>query len=222
MRPKILLIGDDSVEVEKVQVSLRRAQFLVVTAAPTRTGLRLAKTQRPALVVLCLNGKKVSPVKFGQSLRRALGATQIIVVPPEEEAIPAAENQTVLKRPATTRRILYHVRKAFRDAPPALTLGDLTLDYENRCVWNGGERGDLTPMQFKLLELFMMRPGRDLSKKEILEAVWETPHEGYVQSLYVHACWLRAKLRSIGCKPQCIQTVRGIGYRFDPPLDSEA
>jgi DNA-binding response OmpR family regulator len=222
MRPKILLIGDDSVEVEKVQASLRRAQFLVVTAAPTRTGLRLAKTQRPALVVLCLNGNKVSPVKFAQSLRRALGTTRIIFLPPEGEEIPAAENQTVLERPATTRRILYHVRKAFRDAPPALTLGDLTLDYENRCVWNGGERGDLTPMQFKLLEFFMMRPGRDLSKKEILQVVWETPHIGYAQSLYVHVCWLRAKLRNIGCKRQYIKTVRGIGYRFGPFLDSDA
>lgn len=171
-------------------------------------------------MVLCLSGKKVSPVKFGQSLRRALGTTPIIFVPPEGEEIPAAENQTVLERPATTRRILYYVRKAFRDAPPALTLGDLTLDYENRCVWNGGERSDLTPMQFKLLELFMRRPGQDLSKKEILQVVWETPHVGYVQSLYVHVCWLRAKLRKTGSERQYIQTVRGIGYRFEPFLDS--
>lgn len=223
MRPKILLIGDDSVEVERIQTSLQRAGFLVVVAPPTRTGLRLAKTQRPALAVLSLNGTGVSLAKFGHSLRRTLGTTRLILIPPEGAEVPDAEYQTVLERPASTRRILYYVRRTFREHKPAsLTLGDLTLDYENRCVWNGGERNDLTPMQFKLLEFFMMRPGQDLSKREIMQSVWETSYVGDVQTLYVHICWLRKKLRTSSSECHCIQTVRGIGYKFEPPLESEA
>jgi len=222
MRPKILLIGDDSVEVEKIQTSLQRAGFLVAVAPPTRTGLRLAKTQRPALAVLSLNGTSVNLAKFGQSLRRALETRPLILIPPEDAEVLEAENQTVLERPASTRRILYHVRRTFKEHKPAsLTLGDLTLDYENRCVWNGGERSDLTPMQFKLLEFFMMRPGQALSKREIMQAVWETSYVGDVQTLYVHVCWLRNKLRTSSSKGRYIQTVRGIGYTFDPSQDCE-
>ncbi len=223
MRPKILLIGDDTVEVEKIQASLRRAGFLVVDAPPTRTGLRLAKSQRPALVILSLNGQSVSPVKFGQSLRRALGTTHLIVIPPEGAEVPPADYQTVLGRPATTRRILYHVRRAFREnRPPSLTLGNLTLDYENRCVWNGGDRKDLTPKLFKLLEFFMMRPEKVLSHREIMKAVWDTSYVGDLRTLYVHVSWLRRRLGVSPCGQHYVQSVRGIGYQFDPHLETES
>ncbi len=218
METKILLIDDDLLEAEKIQASLQRAGFQVQMAPPSRKTLRLAKGQGYALVILSLNGNSATPQLFGHSLRRAIGAVPLVFVPPEGVQVPAAENERVLERPATTRRILYHVRRLLsQQKPGAIRMGDLTLDYENQCVWKGDEKCPLTPKEFRLLEFFMTRPREVLSKKQILEAVWDTTYMGYIRTIYVHVRWLRKKLEADPCDPKYIRTVRGIGYVFSCP-----
>lgn len=218
METKILLIDDDLLEAEKIQASLQRAGFQVQMAPPSRKTLRLAKGQGYALVILSLNGNSATPQLFGHSLRRAIGAVPLVFVPPEGVQVPAAENERVLERPATTRRILYHVRRLLSQQKPGpIRMGDLTLDYENQCVWKGDEKCPLTPKEFRLLELFMTRPREVLSKKQILEAVWDTTYMGYIRTIYVHVRWLRKKLEADPCDPKYIRTVRGIGYVFSCP-----
>jgi two-component system phosphate regulon response regulator PhoB len=218
METKILLIDDDLLEAERIQASLQRAGFHVQMAPPSRKAVRLAKGQGHALVVLSLNGHTTSPQSFGNSLRRAIGSTPLVFVPPVGVQVPAAENQRVLDRPTTTRRILYHVRRLLSQQKPSpIHVGHLTLDYENQCVWKGEERCRLTPKEFRLLEFFMTRPREVLSKKQILEAVWDTTYMGYVRTIYVHIRWLRKKLEADPCRPEYIRTVRGIGYVFSCP-----
>jgi len=220
---KILLVDDDLLEAEKLQASLQRAGFVVQVASPSRKAIRLARTQKPALIVLGLNGHGNSHPHFDQSMRRAAGSAHVILIPPEGADIPPAENQKVLTRPITTRKVMYHVRRALKTNDPAtLKLGDLVLDYENQCVWMGESKHVLTPKAFKLLEFFMARPGQVLSKREIMGAVWETSYMGDIRTLYVHVRWLRKKLEPVPCKPTYIRTVRGIGYVFDPPTLSAA
>lgn len=218
MENKILLIDDDLLEAERIQASLQRAGFLVQMAPPNRKALRLAKGQGHALVILSLNGHSPSPHAFGNSLRRAIGTTPLVFIPPVDLPIETAENERVLERPATTRRILYHVRRLLaQQRPSPIRMGDLTLDYENQCVWKGTEKRPLTPKEFRLLEFFMSRPREVLSKKQILEAVWDTTYMGYVRTIYVHVRWLRKKLETDPCNPEYIRTVRGIGYVFSCP-----
>jgi DNA-binding response OmpR family regulator len=216
MDVKILLVDDDLLEAEKLQSSLQRAGFAVQVAPPSRKALRLARTQKPAIVVLGLNGHGNAHPHFDQSIRRAAGSAHVILIPPEGVSIPPADNQKVLPRPVTTRKVMYHVRRALKTAEPAtLALGDLVLDYENQCVWKCDARHTLTPKAFKLLEFFMGRPGQVLSKREIMLAVWDTSYLGDIRTLYVHVAWLRKILEPMPCKPRYIRTVRGIGYVFD-------
>lgn len=218
METKILLIDDDLLEAEKIQASLQRAGFQVQMAPPNRKALRMAKGQGYALVVLSLNGQTTSPQTFCNSLRRASGSTPLVFVPPAGVHVSAAENQRVLDRPATTRRIMYYVRRLLSAQKPGpIQVGHLTLDYENQCVWKGKERQPLTPKEFRLLEFFMTRPREVLSKKQILEAVWDTTYMGYIRTIYVHIRWLRKKLEADPCHPEYIRTVRGIGYVFSCP-----
>ncbi|MGB9592504.1 MAG: response regulator transcription factor [Anaerolineae bacterium] len=218
MENKILLIDDDLLEAEKIQASLQRAGFQVQMAPPSRKALRMAQDQGYALVILSLNGHSASPQTFSNSLRRAIGFTPLVFVPPVGVHVPEAENQRVLNRPATTRRILYYVRRLLSaQKPRPLQVGDLTLDYENQCVWKGEEKHLLTPKEFRLLEFFMSRPREVLSKKQILEAVWDTTYMGYIRTIYVHVRWLRKKLEADPCRPEYIRTVRGVGYVFSCP-----
>ncbi len=218
METKILLIDDDLLEAEKIQASLQRAGFQVQMAPPSQKTLRMARGQGYALVILSLNGHSTSPQSFSHSLRRAIGSTPLVFVPPAGVQMSAAENERVLERPATTRRIMYHVRRLLSaQKPRPIHMGDLTLDYENQCVWKGEEKHLLTPKEFRLLEFFMTRPREVLSKKQILEAVWDTTYMGYIRTIYVHIRWLRKKLEADPCRPEYIRTVRGIGYVFSCP-----
>jgi DNA-binding response OmpR family regulator len=221
MDVKILLVDDDLLEAEKLQASLQRAGFAVQVASPSRKALRIVRTQRPALVVLGLNGHSNSHPHFDQSLRRAAGSAHVILIPPEGAVVTQAENQKVLLRPVTTRKVMYHVRRALKaDEPQTLKLGDMVLDYENQCVWKGEGRHILTPKAFKLLEFFMCRPHQVLSRKDIMQTVWETSYMGDTRTLYVHVRWLRQELEPMPSRPKYIRTVRGIGYVFDFPATS--
>jgi two-component system phosphate regulon response regulator PhoB len=77
----------------------------------------------------------------------------------------------------------------------------------------------LSPKEFRLLECFMLQPGRALSREELLEQVWGPDFNGDMKSIDVHVLWLRRKLEPDHPKPKLFVTVRGIGYRLDPPRD---
>jgi len=98
-----------------------------------------------------------------------------------------------------------------------LQVGPISLDREQCRVRLNGAEVNLTPREFRLLECFMLHPGRVLSREQLLEQVWGPDYSGDSKSVDVHVLWLRRKLDLAGPRPQLFITVRGIGYRLDPP-----
>lgn len=98
-----------------------------------------------------------------------------------------------------------------------LELGPIVLDRRQCRVTLSGEEVSLTPREFRLLECFMQHPGRALSREQLIEQVWGPDYSGDSKSVDVHVLWLRRKLDQAGPHPQLFITVRGIGYRLDPP-----
>ena len=80
-----------------------------------------------------------------------------------------------------------------------------------------GDEVTLTPREFRLLECFMRQPGRALTREQLIEQVWGPDYSGDSKSVDVHVLWLRRKLDRSAPTPQLFITVRGIGYRLDPP-----
>jgi two-component system phosphate regulon response regulator PhoB len=98
-----------------------------------------------------------------------------------------------------------------------LHVGPIALyRQECRATLNGNDVV-LSPKEFRLLECFMLQPGRALSREEMLEQVWGPDFAGDMKSIDVHVLWLRRKFESDQSKPKFFVTVRGIGYRLDPP-----
>ena len=103
-----------------------------------------------------------------------------------------------------------------RDARPVvLEAGDLRLDPGAHEVRRGDERVELTPRQFSLLEFLMRRPGEVLSKRTILEHVWDFAFEGDPNIVEVYVRQLRTRIDEPFGRA-ALQTVRGAGYRLDP------
>ena len=102
-------------------------------------------------------------------------------------------------------------------ASSLLEVGPLRLDRRQCRVSRDGQEVNLTPREFRLLECFMLHPGQALSREQLIEQVWGPDYGGDSKSVDVHVLWLRRKLDIAAAKPQLFITVRGVGYRLDPP-----
>jgi two-component system phosphate regulon response regulator PhoB len=236
----IRLVADDPIWREQCHLALVQEGFRVeqqpapqqlkdlFTASPT--------AERPALWVVNLPSERhdlVATLALLQRWRRRDLLTPLLLladVANEEERAELLETgaDDVLVRPfglrefvARCRAMLRRVRRMEQSARSAqagtvLEAGSLQLFREQCRVCLNGSEVVLTPREFRLLECFMLQPGRALSRDQLIEQVWGPDYCGNNKSVDVHVLWLRRKLDQPD-QPSLFVTVRGIGYRFAPP-----
>ncbi|GBD10770.1 Transcriptional regulatory protein CseB [bacterium HR23] len=228
-KPTILLVEDDPQIAEPLIFGLEQEGFCVLHAPDGVTGLDVARSRRPDVVVLdvvlprldgfsvCRTLRQESDVPIlmltarGQELERVmgleLGADDYLVK-------PFSFRELVARIRALLRR-----RQMARGAAPAerLAVGDIVLDRGARQVWKGGQPVNLRQREFDLLALLMSHPGRAFSRQELLDRVWGEAWTGDPRTVDVHIFWLREKLGDDPHTPHLIETVRGYGYRLVAP-----
>lgn len=115
---------------------------------------------------------------------------------------------------ARCRALLRRQRLITTTEPPVLNYKEITL-YPQECrVLVRGEEVNLSPKEFRLLELFMSYTRRVWSREQLLDQVWGPDFVGDSKTVDVHIRWLREKLEQEPSRPEYIVTVRGFGYRF--------
>jgi len=129
-----------------------------------------------------------------------------------------------LAKPFSPRELEYRVEALLRrgQLTPEQTgdgdrmeIGDLVVDRRRHEVSRGGERVDLTPLEFQILDLLASEPGRAWSRNDLLDRVWSTEYEGYQRNIDPHINRLRKKLETDPKKPHYVLTVRGVGYKLN-------
>jgi DNA-binding response OmpR family regulator len=131
-----------------------------------------------------------------------------------------------LAKPFSPRELEVRVEALLRrstDAPAVehgerIEVGDLVIDKRRHEVLRGGERVDLTPLEFQILELLASEPGRAWSRNALLDQVWSTEYEGYQRNIDPHINRLRKKLETDPKNPHYVLTVRGVGYKLNEAL----
>ena len=125
-----------------------------------------------------------------------------------------------MTKPFAFEELLARIRALLRraDQPSAtwLEAGALKLDLLSRRAWLGDEEIELSTREFALLEYFMRHPRHLLSRQQILSAIWDYAFDSGSNLVDVYVGYLRRKIDQPG-EPTMITTVRGSGYRFDPP-----
>ena len=101
-----------------------------------------------------------------------------------------------------------------RRAGRYLDLGNMVLDIQERLILRGGQVYSLTPKEMKLLLLLVTHRDEVLSRKMIMQQVWDTDYMGDTRTLDVHIRWLREKIEVNPSRPVQLQTIRGVGYRL--------
>jgi DNA-binding response OmpR family regulator len=123
-------------------------------------------------------------------------------------------------KPFSPREVVARVRAVLRRAgaapraPDVLRAGELVVDRDAHAVTLAGEPVELTPTEFDLLASLMERPGRVMSRLELLDAVQGDAYEGYERTVDVHIKNLRRKIEKDPKDPQFVLTVFGVGYKF--------
>ncbi len=139
------------------------------------------------------------------------------------EGLNAGANDYVTK-PFSFDELLARIRAALRtlEQPSAseLLVGDLRLDLLSKVAWRSGQRIELAPREWALLELFMRHPNQVLSRAQILGQVWDYSFDTGSNVVDVYVGYLRRKLNTPGLPPMLV-TVRGAGYRFVDPTATE-
>jgi DNA-binding response OmpR family regulator len=124
-------------------------------------------------------------------------------------------------KPFSSRELVARVRALLRRAgggpvqSDILRAGDLALDRQARTVSVAGQKWELTPMEYELLNTLMSNPGRAFSRMELLERAQGYAYDGYERTIDVHIKNLRKKVEEDPTGPRYILTVFGVGYRFN-------
>lgn len=218
---KILVIEDEVELAGIIQRVLARERHQIDLAYDGLDGLDQALSGTYDLIILDRMLPGMDGLEICRRLRGEGLATPVLILSALGELSERVEGLDIgaddyLPKPFAFEELLARVRALSRRAerpmtPSELTIGRITLDDVSRQVTVDGERIELSPTEFALLEYLMLNAGRALTRDQILERVWgyEADPEGNVVDLYIH--YLRRKLSPSGQKTQ-IETVRGVGY----------
>lgn len=191
--------------------------------------LRRVAAETPDLVVLDLG---LPDLDGSDALRMLRGITDIPIIiataRDDEQAIVRllrAGADDYMVKPFTGAHldarittVLRRVGRATRSVQPVVhTVGGLRVDVGERSAHLDGAALQLTRKEFDLLAYLAARPGRVVSRRELLEEVWRQPSVGEDQTIDVHLYWLRRKMGESAAKPRYLRTVRGVGFRLVVP-----
>jgi len=218
---RVLVVEDDQQIASFVRMGLQQAGFAVDHAADGEEGFCLAATEPYDVAVVDLMLPKRDGLALIEELRRRKVNTPVLILSAKRSVDDRVKGlQTggddYLTKPFAFAELLARVQALIRRAsgvtePTRLTVGDLTLDLLTREVKRAGERIELQPREFALLEYLMRNAGRVLSKTMILEHVWDYHFDPQTNVVDVLVCRLRNKIDRDGGEKR-IQTIRGVGY----------
>lgn len=224
---RILVVDDEPDILSLLVYQLSREGYRVSTAVDGRSALSTAREERPDVVVLDLMLPGVDGYEVLRTLREDDDTSDIPVIlltarREEEERVRGFRfgADDYVTKPFSARELALRVRALLRRARAEpvsptrrLRAGDVTVDRDAHRVLVDGEEIDLTPLEYRLLVVLLERRGRVQSRRQLLQAVWDTTADIETRTVDMHVARLRSKLGGAG---DMIETVRGFGYRLQP------
>ena len=228
MSHRILVVDDEPSVTDLLAYNLRKALYDVQTAADGRAALRLARESQPDLILLDLMIPEVDGLDVCRELRKTSDVPIIMITARGEEldrvlGLEIGADDYVTK-PFSVRELMARIKAVLRrtqkDGDEESTtllrgLGNLVMDVERRSVTVGNVLIELTRLEFDLLHRLLLNPGRVLTRERLLEQAWGYDYVGDTRAVDSAVKRLRAKLRAVSAEADCIESVRGLGYRVN-------
>lgn len=227
-RERILVVDDEADIVALVVYHLAKAGYRVSSAADGADALAQMTKEQPALVVLDVMLPDISGFDVLKRARAtpSLGGIAFLMLTARGDESHRIRGLSLgsddyLTKPFSPQELVLRVaailrrgRSAREDSHDIRQIGPLTIDTTAHRVTVDGHEVELTPTEFKLLLLLAERKGRVQPRNSLLEAIWKAAPDIQTRTVDMHIQRLRAKLGAAG---EMIETVRGFGYRINPP-----
>jgi len=225
MNGRILIVDDQPEIVRVLRGYFEQAGFAVLSAYDGNEALRMARAERPNLVILDLMLPGMDGLDVCRALRRESDVPIIMLTARVEEtdaliglelgaddyiAKPFSPREVV----ARSRAVLRRTRGETRVDEDIIEMGELHLDVAKRTLHISDRTVELTPSEFDILRTLMRAPGRVFTRSQLLEATQGFAYEGYERTIDTHIKNLRRKLGDSPRNPSYIQTVHGVGYKL--------
>jgi DNA-binding response OmpR family regulator len=221
---RILVVEDEAGLAQAIARGLRDEHHTVDVASDGRQGLTAVTTGVYDLVVLDLMLPRLDGLELCRRTRAGRNSLPILILTARDttrdvvQGLDAGAND-YLTKPFAFEELLARVRALLRGASgqtSKLQAGPLTLDMTSHRAFYSGRELELTAKEYQLLETFMIRPRRILSKAQLTEILWDWDHEPSSNTIEVHVSSLRRKLEAEGAG-KMIRTLRGRGYTLEEP-----
>ena len=230
---RILVIEDEDLIRDMVTVALEEEGYEVHTSANGREALNILQSPDfsraklvPDLIILDLMLPEVNGLDVCRLLRYQGDITPILIISAKSSETDRVLGLEVgaddyLTKPFSMRELVARCRALLRrqkysnsTSSSVQKYGDISLFPQECRVIVRGTEVNLSPKEFRLLELFMSYPRRVWSRDQLIEQVWGADFLGDTKTVDVHIRWLREKLEAEPSQPEYLITVRGFGYRF--------
>ncbi|MEG0527429.1 MAG: response regulator transcription factor [Longicatena sp.] len=230
MMHKILIVEDEAVIADAIEIYLRNQGYITYKASNGALALEVLKEESIDLAILDV----MMPVMDGISLTMKIRESYdfpIIILSAKSEDIdkitglnigaddyvckPFVPMELLARVHAQLRRYeRYLSKKECKEEKDVLLLGGIELHKDQKVVFVNGDEKKLTPIEFKILEMFMEYPGRVFSSEEIYENVWKESAIN-TETVMVHIRNLREKIEIDAKRPTYIKVVWGVGYKIE-------
>ncbi|MDX8054518.1 response regulator transcription factor [Lentzea sp. BCCO 10_0798] len=224
---KVLVVEDDPVVQAALVHALTDLGHVVQAVGTAVAALREAGTSELDLVILDLGLPDLDGVAALRMLRGVSNVPVIVATARGAEAsvvstLNAGADDYIVK-PFSAEHLAARINALLRrtggsSAPSEVVeLGGLRIDLAQRAATLGDSALALSRREFDMLAYLAQRPGRVISRRELIQAVWGNPYVGDDKTIDVHASWLRRKLGETAAHPRYLHTVRGVGFKLAAP-----
>ncbi|MDR3074224.1 MAG: response regulator transcription factor [Deltaproteobacteria bacterium] len=222
MAATVLIVEDERDIRELLAFNLKREGFTVLEAGDGAQAVDIALRKKPDLILLDIMLPGADGLSVCRSLQReaATASVPVIMLTAKGEEVDRVVGLELgaadyVVKPFSVREVILRIRAVLRrggeDARALfLSCAGIAMDRASHSVTVGGAPVDLTLTEFRLLEDLLGNKGKARSREQLLDAVWGYSFEGYARTVDTHVRRLRAKL---GDGAECVETVRGVGYR---------
>ncbi|KPU44025.1 alkaline phosphatase synthesis transcriptional regulatory protein PhoP [Oxobacter pfennigii] len=231
-----ILVADDEIHiVELIKYNLENNGYKVYIAQDGREALKIINEKDIDLIILDIMMPEVDGLEVCKTLKRKESTQNIPVIMltakgEEFDKILGLElgADDYITKPFSVRELMARVKVVLRrvvtdsETNDTLKIGSLLIDVSKHEVLKNGEKLDLTLKEFELLKLLVTNKGKVLTRDSLLDRIWGYEYYGETRTVDVHIRHLRQKIENDDKNPQYIETIRGIGYRFNSPSEPKS
>ena len=230
MSNTVLVVEDEPNLLAALKYTLEQEGYNTLTATDGESGLSVARSKNPDLVILDVMLPRLDGFEVCRILRRQSNIPILMLTARGEEAdrvvgLELGADDYVTK-PFSMRELLARVRNMLRrssspvsespaEETEVIRSGNLIVDLASHSIILDDEALAMKPREFSLIALLAANRGRAFTRDQILERLWGHDYIGDSRTVDVHIRWLREKIEPEPSQPCRIVTIRGVGYRFD-------